>query len=136
MRTALTILLLITLAACSTKDRAIKPTQETVDDFVESNELEELDRARTGVSGDSFRVVNDYYVIYESQRGTYLFAFVRRCMELRDNTFISADQRSDSNWIRARFDTLRGCRIDRIYALTDEQAKELRYLGQGPGDRN
>ena len=44
------------------------------------------------------------------------------------------DIRYDSSVLRARFDTLRGCRIDKLYAIEPGQADELRNLGWAPGD--
>ena len=49
--------------------------------------------------------------------------------ELRDTGQIKADIRRESNVIRARFDTLRGCHIDSIYEVNEGQAEELKALG-------
>ena len=59
--------------------------------------------------------------------------FGRRCPELAD-TDVVADRRWDAKKIRARFDTLRGCRIERIYALAEADALELEGIGRPPED--
>ena len=53
-----------------------------------------------------------------------------------DNTRITPDKRWDSNKIRARFDTIRGCRIGSVYALTEAELAELESIGEAPGSRN
>ena len=49
---------------------------------------------------------------------------------------VVADVRRENNTIRARFDTLRGCRIDKIFALTEADVAELKSLGEIAGSRN
>lgn len=134
MKAILPLALAIGLSACSTMGP--DPSKQAVEDFVEANQLEKVDKARSSYSGDGYSRVNDYYVIFNGRRGDYLFEFVRKCMELRDNTVIVPDTRGDTNWIHARFDTLRGCRIAAIYSLNEAQLAELENLGEAPGDRN
>ena len=50
-----------------------------------------------------------------------------------DNTSITADRRYDHNVMRRGIDTLRGCRIDRMYPLTDAQAEEIKALAENAG---
>jgi len=121
---------------CAGQQTGPEPTQETVRDFIDSQELPTEDRIRTSLPGDGFDRINDYYVVYEAARGTYLFELGRRCVELRDRSRVVPDKRTDANWIYARFDTLRGCPIAAIYGLNEAQAAEIRNLGQAPGERN
>jgi hypothetical protein len=44
--------------------------------------------------------------------------------------------RHDSRYIHSRFDTIRGCRIDKIFALDEAAATEVENLGEAPGSRN
>ncbi len=44
------------------------------------------------------------------------------------------DIRANSNVLHAKFDTIRGCKISRIFELTDAQSAELKVLGDAPGD--
>lgn len=134
MKTMFSLSLVFVLSACTTMGP--QPSREAVDDFVEANQLESVDKARTSHTGDGFNEVNEYYVIFKGRRGDYLFEFNRRCFELRDQTVIVPDKRDDPNWIHARFDTLRGCRIAKIYSLNEAQVSELETLGEAPGDRN
>ena len=80
--------------------------------------------------------LTDHFVIYEARNDNYLIEFRRRCRELQDNTTVVADRRYDHNRLRVNEDTLRGCRIGKIYPLTKGQAAELQALGEGPGEGN
>ena len=134
LATVLTIV--VTLAGC-----AGQPSEEAlardqaVSDFIAVRGLQETDRIRVS-DNDGWSEITISYIVYRSRRNAYLFEFYRPCYELRDNTRIVADFRSEPNVIRARFDTLRGCRIDRIYPLTEAEAAELADIGESPGERN
>jgi hypothetical protein len=120
------------LVACATARPQVD--KEAVEDFVSVRALEEVDRIRSD-SSDSYYELNAYYVIYQTRKGDYLFEFSRRCWEL-DERRVTPDKRWEGNTIRARFDTLRGCRIDKIFGLTEADAEELKELGEAPGSRN
>ena len=127
------------LAACASQDeRAGESTQDVnqaVRDFIELRGLEELDALRSGTN-DSWQQLDDQFIIYDGRRETYLVEFGRRCYELNDNTRITPDKRWDTNTVRAKFDTIRGCRIAKIYALTEAEVAELENIGEAPGSRN
>ena len=106
--------------------------KEAVEDFIAVRKLPEVDKIRSD-STDGWYELNNYYVIYQTRRGDYLFQFARRCWEL-DEQRVTADKRWDANTVRARFDTLRGCRIDKIFSLTETDADELKQLGSAPGN--
>ena len=119
-------------AACATARPDLD--NEAIDDFIAVRQLEEVDSVRTD-STDGWTELNLNYVVYRTRRGEFLFEFARRCFEL-DERRVTPDTRWDSNVIRARFDTLRGCRIEKIFRLTEAEAEELRQLGEAPGSRN
>ena len=121
------------LAACASQPEPA-PEREAVQDFVAVRNLEELDQIRTETN-DSWQELNDYYLIYKARRAEYLVEFSRACWELKDQQVV-ADKRWDSRTIRPRFDTMRGCRIGKIYSLTEAESIELRELGETPGSRN
>jgi len=127
------------LAACASQDeRAEESTQDVnqaVRDFIELRGLEELDALRSGTN-DSWQQLDDQFIIYDGRRETYLVEFGRRCYELNDNTRITPDKRWDTNTVRAKFDTIRGCRIAKIYGLTEAEVAELENIGEAPGSRN
>ena len=129
----------VVLAACATQDEAAKQssqdTAQAVRDFIEVRDLEELPKMASG-SRDRWTDIEEEFLIYEGRRETYLVQFYRRCRELNDNTRIVADKRWDSNNIHARSDTIRGCQIEKIYALTEAEAAELESIGEAPGSRN
>jgi hypothetical protein len=118
-----------------------QPSQETIDknlaveDFIELRQLESLDKIRSD-DGAGWKQITPTYIIYKTRRADYLFEFTRPCRELDDNTRIIADERFEANVIRARFETLRGCRIASIYALDEAEAAELGNIGDPPGSRN
>ena len=115
----------------SEADKAV----QAVRDLIEVRGLQSVDRIKTS-SRDSWDSIDNWFLIYETRRDTYLVEFDRRCWELDDDTRIIADERWDSNAVRARFDTIRGCRIGRIYALGEEDIAELKHIGEAPGSRN
>jgi len=127
------------LAACASQDeQAEESTQDVnqaVRDFIELRGLEELDALRSGTN-DSWQQLDDQFILYRGRRETYLVEFGRRCYELNDNTRITPDKRWDTNTVRARFDTIRGCRIARIYGLNEAEVAELENIGEAPGSRN
>ena len=117
--------------ACSSQGKI--PSREAVDDYVAVAELEEVQTARyTRQLTQSY--LNDHYIILSERGDHYLAEFVRRCFELSDHQRITPDVRRDHNAIRARFDTIRGCRIKTLYKLNEGQVEELRSLGDAPGD--
>jgi len=127
------------LAACATQDEAAEQssqdTAQAVRDFIEVRDLEELSKMATG-SRDRWTDIEEEFLIYEGRRETYLVQFYRRCRELNDNTRIVADKRWDSSNVHARSDTIRGCQIEKIYALTEAEVAELESIGEAPGSRN
>ena len=129
----------VLLAACAAQDEkqamSTQDEAQAVRDFIDVRGLEELDKMPTAGS-DSWKTIGDRFLIYEGRRAAYLVEFNRSCYELEDNTRIVADYRWDPNNIRSRFDTIRGCRIKQIYALTEGEAIELENIGEAPGSRN
>ncbi|MDJ0938193.1 MAG: DUF6491 family protein [Woeseiaceae bacterium] len=128
------LILAATLAvgACST---GYDPQEiEAVRDFVSAAELEPVDQIR--VRQLSYSYVNDRYVIIKTRKADYLVELRRDCFELRrqDFTYEMVDRRQDTNVLRARFDTIRGCPIGAFYEITDAQRKELKDLGDAPGE--
>jgi len=139
MKTLLCPIVLILVSACAAQEEQDEaPTQDTtqaVRDFIEVRELESVDSMRSGTN-DSWTEIDEYFILYHGRRDTHLVEFSRRCHELRDQTRITPDKRWDTNIIRARFDTIRGCRISKIYALTEAEVAEMENIGEAPGSRN
>lgn len=123
------------LAACAT---SYNPQEvEAVRDYVSAAELVEVDRISTfGTEPFSFSYINDFFVVVPSRRDNFLVELQRQCQELRrtDFSYEMVDRRTDANSIRPRFDTIRGCRIAKIYAINKAQLKELKNLGDAPGE--
>ena len=139
MRTALTIALTAALVACAGQDSK-EPSEadkavQAVRDLIEVRGLQEVDHMRSS-GRDSWESIDNWFLIYKTRRDTYLVEFDRRCWELDDDARIVADERWDSNKVRARFDTIRGCRIGKLYALDEDDVAELENIGEAPGERN
>ncbi|MDJ0906325.1 MAG: DUF6491 family protein [Woeseiaceae bacterium] len=129
----------IVLAGCASQDEQGDPSTQdiaqAVKDFIELRELEEQPSMRSGTN-DGWTQIDDTFIVYTARKKPFLVEFARPCWELRDNTRITPDRRWDANTIRSRFDTIRGCRIHRIYGLTEAEAAELKNIGEAPGSRN
>ena len=123
---ALTVL----LSGCATSsDPGIT---DAVADYIQVAEIMPQDQLRT--YGDySYRVISQRYIIVATRRESFLVEFVRDCREL-DEFRVTPDYRREANLLRARFDTIRGCHIGKIYAVDKGQAQELENLGDAPGD--
>jgi Family of unknown function (DUF6491) len=108
---------------------------EAVLDFIYTSDLQEVDSIRF-FQQYTYTYVNDQYVTIPTSSGDYLVELTRTCPELRQNRFTPemVDYRDDNRTLRARFDTIRGCRIGKIYEVTAAQARELAELGDAPGE--
>jgi hypothetical protein len=108
---------------------------EAVLDFIYTSDLQEVDSIRF-FQQYTYTYVNDQYVTIPTSSGDYLVEFTRSCPELRQNRFTPemVDYRDDNRTLRARYDTIRGCRIGKIYEVTAAQAQELADLGDAPGE--
>jgi hypothetical protein len=104
---------------------------DAVDDFIVVSELEALDAVRFR-DQFNYKIITDEYVVLTSRNEYYLARFQRRCRELKENVIVP-DIRFDRNMLRAGIDTIRGCRIDRLFAIDEAQAQELEFLGKRPG---
>lgn len=131
---------LITATICCFLASACGPLYEDEEieatrDFIAANELQEVASFRINEQLN-YRVVNAFFVTVDTRRGDYLLEFHTRCRALarRDFTPEMVDIRRDPNRIRARFDTIRGCMIGKIYPISNEQREELRELGDAPGE--
>jgi hypothetical protein len=104
-------------------------------DFVFANQLEEVVDIRF-VRQVIFTYGTVYCVVVPARPGDVRGEFSRQCQELRRSDFSSemVDRRHEPNKLSARYDTIRGCRIAKMYSVSDAQSKELVDLGDAPGD--
>jgi hypothetical protein len=132
------LLLVIALGAgCASqgqKEVNTKNTEQAIRDFILVRQLGETDRVRSS-NDDSYEKLDPHFVLYKTRRGTYLLEFSRKCYELGEYPVV-ADIRRDGSAIRAGFDTLRGCRIDKLFELSEGEVAELQNIGESPGSRN
>ena len=129
MKTALYPGALMMLAACAAQQTEDNMNlEQAVRDYVAVRELQPVDELRTSNS-DGWKEIDQNFIIYGARRGKYLVEFTRTCHEL-DERPIVPDVRRDYDRIRARFDTIRGCRIKHIYALDEADITELEALAE------
>lgn len=134
MNGTLLICATLLLIACAAPQEVETDTKEqAIRDYIAIHGLAEVDKMRT-FTRDKWSEVDPRFVIYETRSEAFLLEFVRDCYELNE-TPVVADVRRD-NVIRARFDTLVGCRIAAIYALTDADVAELDSIGALPQKEN
>ena len=132
-RIAVLVMLSAFLAACAGTPET-PPDTQAIFDYVEVGELQEVDQLRTSLGRDAWAPLTRRFVIYTGRDGHFLLEFSHPCREMFDNTTITADKRYDRHTMRSGIDTLRGCRIDKMYPLTEAQAQELEGLVKIAGD--
>lgn len=99
-----------------------------IEDFIAVEALAQTDVIRS-MQELNYEVITDSYVIVSDRRASYLAKFRRRCVELYDSQ-VTPDIRRERHVLRAKTDSLRGCRIDSIYDVSDGQADELKSIGE------
>ena len=135
MKTTAALAILVVLSACAAQEEAItQDTEQAVRDFIAVRQLAEAKEMRTSNS-DHWEEIDENFIIYETRRETFLVEFTRRCRELNEYPVV-ADERKGGNVVRARFDTIRGCHIARLFPLTEGEVAELAAIGESPGSRN
>jgi len=114
--------------ANSAREQSIVAKNDAIEDYVIAAELPTVDSMRT-TDRLHYKKITDRYIILYDRNNPHLIAFSRRCRELNE-TEVTPDIRHDSNNLRARFDTFRGCTIGKMYEINEGQAKELLDLGE------
>jgi len=131
MKRLIPLVALILLSACASTHQ--EERINAVKDFVEVNELEKTDVIRTFDQLDQ-RVLNDRYVIISTRREQYLLEYPVPCREDPMRQRPKPDIRRDARAIYAGTDTFRGCQIAALYAISKDQAEELKRIGRAPGE--
>jgi hypothetical protein len=139
MKSTLLLIAAALVTACATQDPADEPSTQdmaqAIEDFIEVRDLQEAEKLSTS-SSDRWTALDQNFLLYKGRRETHLIEFVRRCYELDDSNRIIADERRSGSYIYPRFDTIRGCRIKRIFVLTEHEVAELESIGEAVGSRN
>ena len=125
------LIFLMFLAACAATGQ--EERINAVKDFVEVNELEQTDKIRTFDQLDQ-HVLNERYVIVSTRREQYLLEYPYPCRDDPMTRRPRPDIRRDSSAIYAGSDTFRGCQIRALYPITEDQAEELKNIGEAPGE--
>ena len=124
MKLTMVALIAALLASCAAHTG---PTvDDAIADFVSSSELEEMDIIRTR---DQYGIseLTERYIVLRTRKDVYLVRFDRRCPEL-NQLKVTPDIRYDKDALRPRLDTIRGCRIKKIFAIDEAGAEELKML--------
>lgn len=125
------LLLPVTVLTACVGSPEPRPEILAIQDMIAVSELEEVERIRTDRLS-SFDELNLRYIVFSTRRRDYLIEFSHDCWEIKDVFNIQADRRHDSNYIRPRSDTIRGCLINRAFALNKGQVRELKAMGETP----
>ena len=135
MKKTMIVLVAMLLAACAAPEEMVsKDEAQAVRDFIAVRDLGGVDQMRS-TGADHWYELDESFIIYETRREVFLVEFSRPCRELSQQRVVP-DRRWDNNTVRARFDTIRGCRIGKIFPLTVGETEELMALGESPGSRN
>ncbi len=130
IRRSIAALTLTMMAGCASNQGP--SASDAVADFIAVSELQEMDKVRTR-DQYHFSTLTERHVILKTREDRYLVEFRRRCREL-DRIDITPDLRYDRNVLRPGIDTIRGCRINRMFAIDEVQTQELEHLGKAPGN--
>lgn len=104
---------------------------DAIDDYVFLSALEETDSIRTR---EQFAIseITERYIFLRTRKDVYLVEFTRRCHELNEPR-VTPDIRFDSKTLRPHLDTIRGCRIEKIFPINEAEAQELELLALARG---
>ena len=126
-----TLAVVLLLVACATTDSEERVTATR--DFIEVNELPEASFIRT-LDQVRHEVLNERYVIVTVRKEHFLVEYAHRCDDDPSSNRVKPDIRRDSRRIYPLADTFRGCQIKTIYPISEDQAQELREIGEAPGE--
>ena len=128
MLRATTACAVLLLTSCVAQQQTGSGVEQAIRDYIEVRQLAELEFLRSS-NRDHWTELNEKFIIYKGYDEEYLLEFSRNCYELNEHPVV-ADVRREPNRVRARFDTLRGCRIEKIFAVNANDVAELTALGE------
>ena len=131
-RTTIALIALFMVGCTTTTGRT---ESDAIGDFIQVSELEEREAIRS-LDDFDYEFLTERYFIVKAGRDQYLGQFRRPCREFNQSNNVPWDVRYERNTLRSRFDTIRGCRIDKMFALDETQAEELRAIGRAPGEED
>ena len=132
MKRLLLLAVVTTLGACASNDPGAleknpkKLKNEAIEDFIKVTELEPVHRIRV-LGTLQHDVITEDYIFVTERRNTWLIAFASRCYDI-EGPAIHADIRYDHRVLRSGVDTIRGCRIDDIYEVSEGMVEEIKGL--------
>ncbi|MDH3364176.1 MAG: DUF6491 family protein [Gammaproteobacteria bacterium] len=129
MKPLIAVILFALLPGCAAQSES--KVDEAISDFAALSGLEAIDAIRTQTQFGTSELT-DRYLILRTRRDVYLVE-LQYCPPRFDNDDVTPDVRYDRNVLRARFDTIRGCRIKQIFAIDEAGAEELKMLAEARG---
>lgn len=119
------------LAGCSAVS-TVSPAVEALRDFISVSGFESIDHVRV-TQRFHYDYLNDFFVSAKDGSRHYLIEFRSRCQSLRRPTVSTSmfDRRRNAGYISASWDTIRGCRIDKIYPIPEAAFEEAVVLQRG-----
>lgn len=140
MKYWIVVIATLAIASCASQNGGKPPKPpgketEAVRDFIVVSELRQVDKIRN-LRQHKYIYVNDQFIVLPTRNLDYLIEFRGRCEELRSKRWMPGmiDIRVSARVLHADFDTIRGCKIGKIYELPAAQLEELRFLGDAPGN--
>ena len=129
---SLFVLMFLTACASTGQEERVN----AIKDFIEVNELEKTDSIRTfGRDQLQQHILNERFVIVNSRKDAFLLEYPYPCRDDPLTQRPRPDIRRDANAIYAGSDTFRGCQISALYPITEDQAAELKNIGEAPGEK-
>lgn len=140
MRRLVSILATLTVVGCASEPVEKAPDKVTpstvitmsdaVDDYIKVAELEEVSAVRS-LEQLHHKIISERYILIYDNRRHWIAAYDRPCKKIYEQD-ASPDIRYERNTVRARFDTFRGCKVDRLYEISRGMASEIQNLGVTP----
>ncbi len=125
--------ILIIAALCSACAGAyLIPSNEKVEELIAANNVEPVDTI-TALMPIRLVYVNDRYGLITARSDQYLVEFRRQCRGLLAHSRIHLQplENRGSLTIRAPFDKVNGCDVNKFFYLEDEVEVKLQALRQG-----
>ena len=132
----LPFILLLTISGCSTTGMTSQEKTTAYIDFIETEQLESIDKIRSFRFSGWQSLNNRYLIITASPRRKYLINIGSHCSDIKFSQAIIVNQ-STSTSLSVRFDSISlldtpqiKCFIKSIYPITKEQSKALSNIGK------
>lgn len=134
MKQAILVCTTLVLAACATNTEEVINETDSVQDFIQTQNLEKVSVIR-GFENPNVLYLNDpRYIIAYLRDEQWLLQYAHECRMARlDAGDRPSDKRRYTRALYVRIDTFRGCPVRAMYPITLAHARELVAMGEAPG---